>query len=96
MIHAEAVKAVQELLVERGIQPKEDERWGDYVARGLNVSDTQAEGFLHALDQNLSIEEACAAAGISPEGAKDGILVDIAREVGRALGAARSSMTPRS
>ena len=96
MIHAEAVKAVQELLVERGIQPKEGERWGDYVARGLNVSDTQAEGFLHALDQNLSIEEACSAAGISQECAKDGILVDIAREVGRALGDVRSSMTPRS
>jgi hypothetical protein len=92
MIHAEAVKAIQELLVERGIQQKEDERWGDYVARGLNVSDTQAENFLHALDENLSIEEACAAAGISPECAKDGILVDIARAVGQALGTARSSM----
>jgi hypothetical protein len=94
MIHAEAVKAVQELLIQRGIQPKEDERWGDYIARGLDVSDTQAESFLHALDQNLSIDEACAAAGISPECAKDGILVDIARAVGQALGAARSSMKP--
>ena len=96
MIHAEAIKAVQELLIERGIQPKENERWGDFVARGLNVSDTQAESFLHALDENLSIEEACAAAGISPECAKDGLLVDIARAVGRAVGAARSSTTPGS
>src|SRR6476619_5704984 len=64
MIHAESVKAVQELLVERGIQPKENERWGDYVARGLGLSETQAEGFLHALDKSLSIDEACAAAGI--------------------------------
>jgi hypothetical protein len=92
MIHAEAVKAVQELLVARGIQPKKDERWGDYLARGLNVSDTEAESFLHALDENMSIEEACAAAGISAECAKDGILVDIARVVGQALGAARSSI----
>ena len=96
MIHAESVKAVQELLVERGIQQKEDERWGDYVARGLDVSDTQAENFLHALDENLSIEEACAAAGISPECAKDGILADIGRAVGRALGTMRSSMKPSS
>jgi hypothetical protein len=96
MIHAESVKAVQELLVERGIQQKEDERWGDYVARGLDVSDTQAESFLHALDENLSIEEACAAAGISPECAKDGILADIGRAVGRALGTMRSSMKPSS
>jgi fructose-1-phosphate kinase PfkB-like protein len=96
MIHAESVKAVQELLVERGIQQKEDERWGDYVARGLDVSDTQAESFLHALDENLSIEEACAAAGISPECAKDGILPDIGRAVGRALGTMRSSMKPSS
>lgn len=96
MIHAESVKAVQELLVERGIQQKEDERWGDYVARGLDVSDTQAETFLHALDENLSIEEACAAAGISPECAKDGILADIGRAVGRALGTIRSSINPSS
>ena len=96
MIHAESVKAVQELLVERGIQQKEDERWGDYVARGLDVSDTQAESFLHALDENLSIEEACAAAGISPECAKDGIFVDIGRAVGRALGTIQSSMKPSS
>jgi fructose-1-phosphate kinase PfkB-like protein len=96
MIHAEAVKAVHELLIERGIQPKEDERWGDFIARGLNVSDTQAESFLHALDENLSIEEACAAAGISPECAKDGLLIEIARAVGRAVGGARSSIKPGS
>jgi hypothetical protein len=92
MIHAEAVKAVQELLVERGIEPRENERWGDYVARGLDVSDTQAEAFLYALDQNKTIDEACAEAGISPERAKGGLLVDIARAIGRALG----SMNPRS
>jgi hypothetical protein len=96
MIHAESVKAVQELLVERGIQPKENERWGDYVARGLDLSETQAEGFLHALDKNLSIDEACAAAGISSECARDGILADIGRAIGQALGAIRSSMEPKS
>jgi len=84
MIHAEAVKAVQELLVERGIEPREGERWGDYVARGLNVTDTQAESFLYALDQNRSIDEACAEAGITPG---SGLLTDIARAVGRALAA---------
>jgi len=96
MIHAESVKAVQELLVERGIQPKENERWGDYVARGLDLSETQAEGFLHALDKNLSIDEACAAAGISPECAKNGILADIGRAIGRALGTLRSVTESKS
>jgi hypothetical protein len=90
MIHAEAVKAVQELLVERGIEPRENERWGDYVARGLDVSDTQAEAFLYALDQNKTIDQACADAGIAPDRGKDGLLVDIARAVGRALGALNS------
>lgn len=93
MIHAEAVKAVQELLVERGIEPREDERWGDYVARGLGVSDTQAEAFLYALDQNKNIDEACAEAGISADRGNDGLLVDIARAIGRALGSLNSRST---
>jgi hypothetical protein len=90
MIHAEAVKAVQELLVERGIEPRQDERWGDYVARGLDMSDPQAEAFLYALDQNQSVEEACAAAGISPDRGKEGMLSDIARAIGRAIGSLKS------
>jgi hypothetical protein len=93
MIHAEAVKAVQELLVERGIEPREDERWGDYVARGLGVSDTQAEAFLYALDQNKTIDEACADAGISADRGEDGLLADIARAIGRALGSLNSRST---
>ena len=90
MIHAEAVKAVQELLVERGIEPRQDERWGDYVARGLDMSDPQAEAFLYALDQNQSVEEACVEAGISADRGKEGMLSDIARAIGRALGSLKS------
>ena len=85
MIHAESIKAAQELLKERGIEPREQERWGDYVARGLNLSSSQAEAFLHALDENQSIDEARLAAGISPDQASDGLLVDLGRAIGRAL-----------
>jgi hypothetical protein len=91
MIHAESVKAVQELLIERGIEPRENERWGDYVARGLDVSDTQAEAFLYALDQNRNIDEACAEAGITADAKREGLLTDIARAIGRALGSLSST-----
>lgn len=86
MIHAESVKAAQELLIERGIEPRQNERWGDFVARGLDISSTQAEAFLYALDQNKTIDEARAAAGIPAGKTSDGLLTDIARAIGRALG----------
>ena len=91
MIHAEGVKAVQELLVDRGIELKEGERWGDYVARGLNLSETEADAFLAALDQNLSVEEALAKAQISPDRGSDGILVEAARVIGQALARVRNT-----
>jgi len=94
MIHAESVKAVQELLVERGVEKREGERWGDYVARGLDVSEGQAEAFLEALDENRSVEDACAVAGISPDRAGGQMLQDVARAIGRVLGSLRSSIGP--
>lgn len=90
MIHAESVKAVQELLKERGVDQREQERWGDYVARGLDLSDTQAEAFLEALDSNRSIDEACEIAGITPGRRQDSLLVDLAKAIGRALGGLKS------
>jgi len=89
MIHAESIKAAQELLKERGIEQRENELWGDYVARGLDISSSQAETFLHALDENRSIEEACRIAGISPDRQSESLLVDLGRAIGNALGTLR-------
>lgn len=85
MIHAETVKAVQELLKDRGIEQRENETWGDYVARGLGVSAGKAEAFLEALHRGCSIGEAQMVAGIRDRGA----LVKMARTVGRAVGKIR-------
>lgn len=64
MIHAETVKAVQQLLHENGIEQRAGERLGDYLARGLHVSSAQAERFLDALHEGRSVEEAQAVARI--------------------------------
>ena len=85
MIHAETVKAVQELLKDRGIEPRQDESWGDYVARGLGVSSAKAQAFLDALHRGCSVGEAQLVAGIRDRGA----LLKMARTVGRALGKLR-------
>lgn len=86
MINANAVRAIQELLVERGVEQKRGERIGDYVSRGLDISPGEAESFLEALREGCTIEEAQQRAGISVESNKQGLLVEIARAIGSALG----------
>ena len=85
-VDASVVKAVQELLIDRGIQQRPDERVGDYIARGLGISDAQANAFIEYLHEGASLEEAKARAGIETEGAGHTLLVDIARAIGSALG----------
>jgi hypothetical protein len=90
MIHAETVKAIHELLGERGIEQKENERLGDYVARGLNISDSQAQTFLDALHEGEPLDQARDRAGIPAGAPRDALLADIARAVGSALGRVRN------
>jgi hypothetical protein len=90
MIHVETVKAVQELLKDRGIEQRQDEQLGDYVARGLGVSAGKAESFLEALHRGCSVGEAQMVAGIRDRGA----LVKMARTVGRTLGKIRRQNVP--
>ena len=92
MIHAETVKAVQELLQARGVEHRAQEPWGDYVARGLGVSDGKAEAFLEALHSGCSVEQAKRIAGV-----RDGDrAVRIARAFGKALGRIRRQVGPQS
>jgi len=91
MIHAETVKAVQQLLQDRGVEHRSQEPWGDYVARGLGVSGGKAEAFLEALHSGCSVEEAKRAAGI----ANGNPAVRIARAFGKALGKIRRQIGPQ-
>jgi hypothetical protein len=90
MIHAETVKAVQELLQERGIKPKENERLGDYVARGLDIPEAKAQTFLELLHEGRSVEDARQAAGIAAPARHEALLTEIARVVGATLGQLRN------
>jgi len=86
MITANVVQAVQELLKERGIVQEPNERLGDYVARGLGISDAQAEAFLDAVHDGASIEDAERQAGITVDLPQRALLSDIAVTIGTALG----------
>ena len=85
-IDANVVKAVQELLINRGIEQRPDESVGDYIARGLGISDAKAQAFIEYLHGGASIEEAKTRAGIEIEGTAHTLLIDIARAIGSALG----------
>ena len=87
MITANVVRAVEELLKERGIEQKEGERLGDYVARGLDLTETEAAAFLEYVHEGDTVEEAQRKAGITVDGGPRGtLLTDIGRAIGTALG----------
>jgi hypothetical protein len=86
MINANTVRAIQELLLERGIEQKPGERIGDYVSRGLDISPAESEAFLEALREGCTVEEAQQRAGIAVQSGKHELLIDIARAIGAALG----------
>lgn len=84
MITAPVVNAVQQLLHERGILKREDERLGEYVARGLNITPAQAETLIEALHAGKTLEQAELEARVTPT--ENDLLKGIARAVGTALG----------
>ena len=92
MINAPVMKAVQELLHERGVAQRQNERLGDYVARGLDLSAAQAEALLEALHEGCAIEEAQLRAGIVPSAGNEGLLTAIAQAIGTALGRIQSKL----
>lgn len=89
MIEPMTIKATQELLTENGIEKREGEQWGDYIARGLGLSDAQAQKFLEAIDEGKTVEEACTAASV----ASNASLAAFAERLGRALGKLRASLS---
>ena len=86
MINAPVVSAVQDLLKERGVEERAGERLADFVARGLGISDAEAEAFLQRVHDGATVEQAQAEAGIRVEEKEQSMLVDIARVIGTALG----------
>ena len=86
MISAEVIKGVQELLERRGVQQRAGEKFGDFVARGLGISARQTEILLDALHDGNDVEDAIRAAEIDRTAVSDGLLVQLARAIGTALG----------
>ena len=86
MINPNILKAVHELLQERGIDQKQNESLSDYIARGLNLSDGETVRLLEALDSGMTIEEAQKAAGVTLGPDHQGLALSIARAIGTALG----------
>lgn len=86
MISAEVIKGVNELLESRGIEQRQGERMGDYVARGLHISGAQADTLLSALHDGAEVDQAVAQAGIVPGAVDRNLLVDLARAIGGAVG----------
>ena len=86
MISAEVIKGVQELLEGRGVQQRPGEPFGDFVARSLGISARQTEILLDTLHDGHDVEDAIRAAEIDPTAVGDGLLVQLARAIGTALG----------
>ena len=87
MVSAEAIKGVNDLLRERGIEQKPNERVADYIARGLGITAQQADVLLQAMHSGVSVDEAVVLAGIDPASITDrDLLTRLARVVGSALG----------
>lgn len=68
MINPNVVKAVQELLTDRGVEQREGERLADYVSRGLGLSEGDTAAFLERVHDGWSVEEAQKETGIRVEG----------------------------
>src|SRR4051812_14378071 len=86
MITAEVEAAVQALLHERGLKARTGEKLGDFVARGLGITDKQATAFLAALNDGNTVEDAQLIAGIESSIPQIGLLQEIGRVIGTTLG----------
>jgi hypothetical protein len=92
MISAEVIKGVKEVLGEHGIHQQVDERFGDFVARGIGISARQADVFLASLHDAGTVEEALLAAEIDPSTVSSELLFKVARSIGVALGRIASAL----
>ena len=93
MISAEVIKGVQQVLGgEHGIHQQVDERFGDFVARGIGISARQADVFLASLHGGGTAEEALLAAEIDPSTVSSELLSKVARAIGVALGRIASAL----
>lgn len=93
MVNAEVIKGVNQLLVDAGVQPKPDESFGDFVARGLGISARQAEVLLTALHDGATVDEAVLKAGVEPANVDQDLLRKVARLIGSTLGSIASKIS---
>jgi hypothetical protein len=86
VIEASVIKGIHELLGEHGAEPIPNEQFGDFVARALNITASQAEVLLEALHSGATVEEAMTKAEIGPANINRELLLIVARAIGAALG----------
>ena len=88
MIQANVLKGIQQVLGAAGVDPKQDESIGQYLAGALRITEDQANRFLAALDRGSTIDDATVEAEIDTAGVNSDLLTKIARVIGSALGKA--------
>jgi hypothetical protein len=93
MISVEVEAAVSRLLHERGLKQLPGEKLGDFVARGLDITPKQAHDFLAALNDGKTIEDARLIAGIESSSRQAGLLEEIGRTIGAALGKVATTLS---
>ena len=57
MIQANVLKGIQQVLGASGVDPKQDETVGQYVAGALQITEDQANRFLAALDRGSTTDD---------------------------------------
>jgi hypothetical protein len=93
VISPNVMRTVGEVLASHKITPQPGERLAETVARALQLSDSEVQRWLEALDQGFPPQEASLRAGISPERGNETLLAAVARAIGTAMGKAEKSMT---
>ena len=92
MISVEVEAAILHLLHDHGLKQLPDEKLGDFVARGLDITAKQANAFLAALNDGNTIEDAQLIAGIESSHPKTPLLVEMGRTIGSTLGKIASKL----
>ena len=86
MIDANVLRAVGEVLETHGVTLRPGENMADAVARSLDLSNAEVHGWLEALSEGCTVEEANRRAGIASHRGDEPLLVSVARAIGKVAG----------
>jgi hypothetical protein len=86
MIDANVLRAIGEVLETHGVTPKSGEGVADAVARVLDLSNAEVLGWVEALSEGCTVDEANRRAGIASHREGDPLMVTVARAIGKVAG----------